>query len=82
MANPNRNWGKEIKDVGLLIIIVGVVMLALVLYLFIADSDSALAYLVDKHFFFLVIGGLIALLSGIIVRSIGKSKETKSEKKD
>ena len=23
MANSHRNWGKEIKDVGLLIIIVG-----------------------------------------------------------
>lgn len=82
MANPKRNWGKEIKDVGLLIIIVGSVMLALVLYLFIGDSDSALAYLIDKHFLFLVIGGLVALLAGIIMRNMGKSKETTSEKKD
>ena len=25
MANSKRNWGKEIKDVGMLIIIIGVI---------------------------------------------------------
>ncbi|MDE5860627.1 MAG: hypothetical protein K2H28_00355 [Ruminococcus sp.] len=32
--------------------------------------------------FFFVIGSLVLLLIGIILRSIGKSKETESEKKN
>lgn len=77
MANPNKNWGKEIKDVGVLIIIIGAVMVACILYLFVGDSNSVLASIVDDHIFFLAVGGGLALVVGIIMRSIGKSKEEK-----
>lgn len=82
MAGSKRNWGKEIKDVGMLIIIIGAIMVVLVLYLFVGDSNSALAYFVDDHILFLAVGGGVLLIVGIITRSIGKSKETKYEKKD
>lgn len=83
-----RNWGKEIKQVGVLIIIIGAVMLGLVFYLFTASNgqsvktQSPFYQLVDKHFVFLIIGGLITLLVGVIVRSIGRSKELKFYEKN
>lgn len=84
MSKHKKNWGKEIKDLGVLIIIVGAVMVALILYLFVGDSNSVLASLVMDHIFFLAVGGGVLLIVGIIVRSIGKSKETKAleEKKN
>lgn len=76
MAKSKRNWGKEIKDLGVLIIIIGTVMVLGVLYLFI-DGSSELAKMLDDHILFLSVGGGIALIIGIIVRSIGRSKEQK-----
>lgn len=84
--NNKRNWGKEIKHVGVLIIIIGAVMIGLIFYGLSASSgqssQSALFKLVDKHFIFLIIGGLISLLAGVIVRSIGRSKELKFYQKN
>lgn len=81
MSKHERNWGKEIKDLGVLIIVVGAIMVALILYLFVCDSNSILASLVENHIFFLAVGGGILLIVGIIVRSIGKSKEAKAIEK-
>lgn len=76
--NKKRNWGKEIKDVGMLFIIIGVIFLAMILFTFISSNTSSVLYqIVDKHFVFIIIGGLVSLLFGIIVRSIGRSKEKK-----
>lgn len=84
--NNKRNWGKEIKQVGILIIIIGAVMLGLIFYGLSAfggqSSQSALFKLVDKHFIFLIIGGLVAVLAGVIIRSIGRSKELKFYEKN
>ncbi len=84
--NNKKNWGKEIKQVGVLIIVIGAVMLGLVFYGLAASSgqssQSALFKLVDKHFIFLIIGGLVAVLVGVIVRSIGRSKELKFYEKN
>ena len=83
MSKPEKNLGKEIKDLGVLIIIVGAVMVALIFMMFLGDGNSLLANLIDDHIFFLAIGGGVLLIVGIIVRSIGKSKEAKFlEKKD
>ena len=77
MAKSDKDWGSEIKGVGILLIVVGAVMLGLVLLLLIIGDTSPLGYLINKHFFFLVVGGLVCLLAGIITRSIGKSKQNK-----
>lgn len=84
MAKSKKNWGKEIKDVGILLIVIGVVFLGMILFSMASSSTTSIIYqIVDKHFIFLIIGGLLSLLFGIIVRSVGKSKETKSvEEKD
>ena len=72
-----RNWGKEIKDVGFLLIIIGIVFLGLIILAFSSSTDTIIYQIVDKTFFILIIGGLFSLLFGIIIRSIGKSKEAK-----
>lgn len=73
-----RNWGKEIKDVGVLIIIVGIVMLGIIFFAFNTSNTQSILYIIaNRHFIFLIIGGLVCVLAGIIVRSIGKSKEIK-----
>ena len=71
--------GKQIKDLGVLIIIVGLIMLILVMFaLFSTNTRSGLYYIVTENFMFVTLGCLVCLLSGIIIRSIGKSKEKKS----
>lgn len=73
-----RNWGKEIKDVGTLLIVIGIVFLGLMLLAFSSSSDTIIYKLVDKAFFVLIFGGLFSMLFGVIIRSIGKSKEAKN----
>ena len=77
MKKLKRNIGKEIKDVGTLLIIIGVVFALAFLYLLVCGEDSALGYIIGKHFLFVVFGGLLSLLFGVIIRSIGKTKEAK-----
>lgn len=79
-----RNWGKEIKDVGTLILIVGAISISTIIFTLFSDSPSSynenkpyIYQFVNDNFVFLLIGGLFSLLIGIIVRSIGKSKEAK-----
>ena len=75
-----RNIGKEIKDIGVLCIVLGIISLILVFYTLFSSAnpnENGLLYLTNEHFVFLVIFGLVSLLVGIITRSIGKSKEAK-----
>lgn len=80
------NWGKKIKDVGTVILIIGVISVVLIpLGIFSSNSTAQTYYqeslfyrFVNENFPLLLIGGLFLLLIGIIVRSIGKSKEAKN----
>jgi hypothetical protein len=79
-----RNWGKEIKDLGTLILIVGAISISTIIFTLFSDSPSSynenkpyIYQFVNDNFVFLFIGGLFSLLIGIIVRSVGKSKEAK-----
>lgn len=72
--------GKQLKDVGTLFLIIGIVCALGVLYVLTAGDTSLLGKFVSDNFFFITVGGLIALLIGVIVRSIGKSKEAKVSK--
>lgn len=75
-----KNMGKQIKDLGVLFIVVGVISLFLALFpLFFPNPRSMLYMLADKYFLFLLINGLVVLLAGIITRSIGRSKEDKDK---
>lgn len=83
MSKPEKNWGKEIKDLGVLIIIIGAIMVALIFCALFGDGTSMLANFVNDHIFFLAVGGGVLLVVGIITRSVGKSKEAKFlDKKD
>ncbi len=68
-----------LKKVGDLLTALGAVGLIFIVLELIMDwkmfSDEIMI-------FFFVIGSLVLLLIGIILRSIGKSKETESEKKN
>ena len=46
--------------------------------LFSTNTRSGLYYIVTENFMFVTLGCLVCLLSGIIIRSIGKSKEKKA----
>ena len=73
-----NNMGKQIKDVGSLFIGIGAFFAVLILYIFVAGDSSPLGRLINKNFFFITVGGLLCFLIGIIVRSIGKTKEAKA----
>lgn len=76
-----RDWGKEIKDVGILVMVIGAVMLLLAGYtMFSADQygqSSDMQLFLEDKFPFLLIIGLISLLAGIIIKNIGHSKQNK-----
>ncbi len=68
-----KNIGKQIKDIGVLLIVVGAGSLLLALFPMISsDTQSPLYILTDRYFVWLVIGGLVSILAGIITRSIVK----------
>ncbi len=71
------NMGKQIKDVGSLFLVVGVILAMAVLFIFVAGDSSPLGRFINDKFFFITVGGLLCFLIGIIVRSIGKTKEAK-----
>ncbi|MBP3796708.1 MAG: hypothetical protein J6I46_02890 [Ruminococcus sp.] len=76
--NNQSNMGKQIKDLGMLIIIVGAIMAAIIILGLVSGNENSFFYIIMyKHFLFLVVGSLLCFLSGIIVRSIGKTKEQK-----
>ena len=71
------NMGKQIKDVGSLFWVVGAILAMAVLFIFVAGDSSPLGRFINDKFFFITVGGLLCFLIGIIVRSIGKTKEAK-----
>ncbi len=71
------NMGKQIKDVGSLFLVVGAILAMAVLFIFVAGDSSPLGRFINDKFFFITVGGLLCFLIGIIVRSIGKTKEAK-----
>lgn len=73
-----RNMGKEVKDVGVLLIVIGCIMLAIIVFgLASSNTTSFIGEIIDEHSIFLVVGGLISALLGIVIRSIGRTKELK-----
>ena len=75
-----KNMGKQIKDLGVLLIVVGTCSLLLALFpLISSDTQSPLYVIADRYFVWLLIGGLVEVLVGIVVRSIGKSKRYKEK---
>lgn len=72
--------GKQIKDVGTLFIVIGAVLALAIIFILIAGDSSPLGRFVNHNFFFITVGSLVSFLIGIIVRSIGKSKEAKEKK--
>lgn len=76
--NGQPNMGKQIKDLGVLIIIVGAIFTAVIILGIMGESTQSLFYIIaNRHFLFLILGSLICYLIGIIVRSIGRSLEIK-----
>ena len=71
------NMGKQIKDVGSLFFFVCAILAMAVLFIFVAGDSSPLGRFINDKFFFITVGGLLCFLIGIIVRSIGKTKEAK-----
>lgn len=74
-----RNMGKQIKDVGTLLIVIGVVFALAVVFMFVGGDSSPLGRIINDHFLFITVGGLLCFLIGIIVRSIGRTKEEKAK---
>ncbi|WP_295084656.1 hypothetical protein [Ruminococcus sp.] len=70
-----KNAGKQIKDVGTLLIVIGAVFALAVIYVLTFGDSSPLGYIIEKHFIFVTVGGLLCFLFGIIVRSKGRTKE-------
>ena len=70
-----KNIGKQIKDLGVMLIAIGVVSLLLALFpLISSDTLSTLYTIADRYFVWLLIGGLVEVMVGIITRSISKRK--------
>lgn len=77
--------GRDMKQVGIAMLIFGVALLGITFTgMFSSDTQSTLYQFVNDRFFFTIVFGLVFLVAGIILRSIGKSKskELKAEKKD
>ncbi len=82
-SGKDKTDGKDMKQIGIAMLIFGIALLAITFAGMISsDTQSTLYQFVNNRFFFIVVFGLVFLVLGIILRSIGKSKETKSEKKD
>ena len=73
------NMGKQIKDVGTLFIVIGIVLALAIAFVLFAGDSSPLGRFVNHNFLFITVGGLLCFLIGIIVRSIGRTKEEKSK---
>lgn len=75
-----KNMGKQIKDVGVLLIVVGIGSLLLALFpLFSSNMQSPLYMIADRYFIVLLISGLVSALLGIILKEIG-TKNNKHKK--
>lgn len=78
MSEQKRNWGKELKDVGMLVILVSAVVLVLAIYSFFGGNEVA-TLMFGKSFLPMVILGLVGIVAGMVIRNIGKSKMEKAE---
>lgn len=80
-SSENKANGKDMKQIGVAMLIFGVALLGIMFAgMFSSDQQSVLSQFVNDRFFFMVVFGLVFLVLGIILRSVGKSKETVSEK--
>lgn len=80
-SGENKANGKDMKQIGVAMLIFGVALLGIMFAgMFSSDQQSVLSQFVNDRFFFMVVFGLVFLVLGIILRSVGKSKETVSEK--
>ncbi|MCR4643859.1 MAG: hypothetical protein K5695_00415 [Oscillospiraceae bacterium] len=69
-----KNIRKQIQGIGVLLIVVGATSLLLALFpLISSDTHSPLYIIANKYFVYLVIGGLVEVLVGIVLRGIGKN---------
>lgn len=81
-SGVEKSNGADMKQIGIAMIIFGASLLVITLCgMFSSNTQSILYNFVNERFFFIVVFGFLFLLLGIIFRSIGKSKETKAEKK-
>lgn len=79
-SGKEKSDGKDMKEVGIAMLICGIVLLVITFAgMFSSDTESTLYQFVNDHFFFTIVFGLLFLVIGIILRSIGKSKESKSQ---
>ncbi len=82
-SGKDKTDGKDMKQIGIAMLIFGIALLGITFAgMFSSDTQSTLYQFVNNRFFFTVVFGLVFLVLGIILRSVGKSKETKSENKD
>lgn len=80
-SGKEKSNGKDMKEVGIAMLICGIVLLVITFAgMFSSDTESTLYQFVNDRFFFTIVFGLLFLVIGIILRSIGKSKESKSQK--
>lgn len=80
-SGKEKSDGKDMKEVGIAMLICGIVLLVITFAgMFSSDTESTLYQFVNDRFFFTIVFGLLFLVIGIILRSIGKSKESKSQK--
>lgn len=80
-SGENKANGKDMKQIGVAMLIFGIALLGIMFAgMFSSDQQSVLSQFVNDRFFFMVVFGLVFLVLGIILRSVGKSKETVSEK--
>lgn len=78
-SGKEKSNGKDMKEVGIAMLICGIVLLVITFAgMFSSDTESTLYQFVNDRFFFTIVFGLLFLVIGIILRSIGKSKESKS----
>ena len=79
-SGKEKSDGKDMKEVGIAMLICGIVLLVITFAgMFSSDTESTLYQFVNDRFFFTIVFGLLFLVIGIILRSIGKSKESKSQ---
>lgn len=79
-SGKEKSNGKDMKEVGIAMLICGIVLLVITFAgMFSSDTESTLYQFVNDRFFFTIVFGLLFLVIGIILRSIGKSKESKSQ---
>lgn len=74
-SSKEKSNGKDMKEVEIAMLICGIVLLVITFAgMFSSDTESTLYQFVNDRF------GLLFLVIGIILKSIGKSKESKSQK--